>query len=133
MHKLPGPPNIEMPKFEITVQGVTKLLEGLNGGKAFGPDKLPNLILKLAANKITPFLKIIFDQSLQTGKLPDDWLEANVAPVFKKGHRHSPANYMPNYANTSFVNKLCPIFRKTKFYHLYNMAFDQNTTCESQL
>ena len=42
---------------------------------------------------ISPFLKIIFDQSLQTSKLPDDWVEANVAPVFKKGDRHSPANY----------------------------------------
>ena len=73
-----------MPKFEITVQGVTKLLEGLNGGKAPGPDELPNLILKNAANEISPYPKIIFDQSLQTGKLPDDWVEANVAPVFKK-------------------------------------------------
>ena len=90
--KLPGPPNTEMPKFEITVQGVTKLLEGLNGGKASGPDELANLILKNAA-EISPFLKIIFDQSLQTGKLPDDWVEAIVAPVFKKGDRHSPANY----------------------------------------
>ena len=95
--KLPGPPNTEMPKFEITVQGVTKLLEGLNGGKASGPDELPNLILKNAANEISPFLKIIFDQSLQTSKLPDDWVEANVAPgpVFKKGDQHSPANYRP--------------------------------------
>ena len=55
-----------MPKFEITVglQDVTKLLEGLNGGKASGPDELPILILKNAANEISPFLKIIFDQSL---------------------------------------------------------------------
>ena len=84
-----------MPKFEITVQGVTKLLEGLNGEKASGPDELPNLILKNAADEISPFLKIIFDQSLQTGKLQDDCVEANVAPVFKKEVRHSPANYWP--------------------------------------
>ena len=75
--KLLGPPNTEMPKFEITVQGVTKLLEGLSGGKASGPDELPNLILKNAANKICPFFIIIFDQSLQTGKLPDDWVGAS--------------------------------------------------------
>ena len=84
-----------MPKCEITVQGVTKLLEGLNGGKVSGPNKLPNLILKNAANKISPFVEIIFDQSLQTGNLPDDWVEANVAPVFKKGDRHYTANYRP--------------------------------------
>ena len=112
-----------MPEFEITVQGVTKLLEGLNGGKAPGPVELPNLILKNAANEISPFPKIIFDQSLQTGKLPDDWVEANVAPVFMKGIgtlRKTTGRYpshvcVPNYSNTSFVNKLCPIFRKTKF------------------
>ena len=72
--KLPGP-NTEMPKFEIAVQGVTKLLEGLNGGKASGSDELLNWILNNAVNKISPSLKIIFDQSLQTGKLPDDWVE----------------------------------------------------------
>ena len=70
--KLPGQPNTQMHKFEITVQGVTKLLEGLNVGKASGPDELPNLFLKSAANKTSTFLKIIFHQSLQTGKLPDD-------------------------------------------------------------
>ena len=92
---VPGPPNTEMLKFKITVQGGTKLLEGLNGGRAPGPDELPNLILKNAANKISPFLRIRFDQSLQAGKLPDDWVEANVTPVFKKGDQHSPANYTP--------------------------------------
>ena len=81
-----------MPKFEINVQGVTKLLESLNGGKAHGPDELPNLILKNAANEISPFLSIIFYQPLQTGKLLDDREEVNVAPVFKKGDWHCPAN-----------------------------------------
>ena len=65
------------------MQGVTKSLEGLNGVKTSGLDELPNLILHNAANEISPFLKISFDQSLQTGKLPDDWVEANVALIFK--------------------------------------------------
>ena len=59
--KLPGPPNTEMPKFEITVEGVTKLFKGLNGGKASGLDELLNLIVKNATNEISPFPKIIFD------------------------------------------------------------------------
>ena len=42
-----------MPKFEITFQGVNKLLKGLNGRKASGPDKLSNLILKNGANEIS--------------------------------------------------------------------------------
>ena len=75
-----------MTKFEITVQGVTKLLDGLNSRQASGPDELPNLIIKNASSQISPFLKIIIDQSLQTGKFLDDCVEAdNVAPVFKNG------------------------------------------------
>ena len=32
-------------------------------------------------------IKIIFDRSLQTGKLPADWMKANVMPMFKKGDK----------------------------------------------
>ena len=139
--KLPGPPNTEMPKFEITVQGVTELLEGLNGGKAPGPDKLPNLILKNAANEISPFLKIIFDQSLQTGKLPDDWVEANVAPVFKKGDWHSPANYRLISLTCVCVKLLEHIICKQNMSHFsenkiltpVQHGFRSKHSCESQL
>ena len=120
-----------MHKFEIIVQGETKLLESLNGGKAPGPDKLTNLILKNAANEISPFLRI----SLQTGKLPDDWVEANFAPVFKKGDQHSPADYRPISLTCVCVKLLDHIickqlmfhFSKNKILTLYNMTFDQNT------
>ena len=109
-----------MPKFEITVQGVTKLLQCLNGGKASRPDELPNLILKNAANKISLFPKIIFDQFSQTGKLPDDWVVANVAPVFKKGNRHSQANYMPIFLTCVCAKLLEHIICKQIMPHFSN-------------
>ena len=137
----PGPPNTEMPKFEITVQGVTKLLEGLNGGKASGLDELLNLILKNAANEISPFLKISFDQSLQTGKLPDDWVEANVAPVFKKGDRHSLAKYRPISVTCVcaklFEHIICKQitshFSENKILTPVHHDFRSKHSCESQL
>ena len=130
-----------MPKFEITVQGVTKLLEGLNGGKASGPDELPNLILKNAANKISPFFKIIFDQSLQSGKLPDDWVEANVAPVFKKEDRHSPANYRPisltcvcaKLLEHIICKQIMSHFSENKILTPVQHGFRSKHSCESQL
>ena len=139
--KLPGPPNTEMPKFEITIQGVTKLLEGLNGRKAPGPDECPNLILKNAANEISPFLKIIFDQSLQTGKLPDDWVDANVAPVFKKGDRHSPANYRPisltcvcaKLLKRMICKQIMSHFSENKILTPVQHGFRSKHSCESQL
>ena len=52
---------------------------GLNSGKAPRPDELPKLILQNAANEISLYDRIIFKQSLQTGKLPDDWVEIDQA------------------------------------------------------
>ena len=105
-----------MLEFGITVQGVTKLLKGINGEKASGPDELPNLILTNAANEYPPFLKIMFDQTLQTGKLPDDWLEANDVPVFKQWDRHSP-NYRPLSLRCVCAKLLENIIRKQITFH----------------
>ena len=32
-----------------------------------------------------PILTLIYNESLAQGTVPDDWRQANVAPVFKKG------------------------------------------------
>ena len=37
----------------------------------------------------------IFQSSNDTGKFPSDWLNANIAPVYKKGDVHLPENYRP--------------------------------------
>ena len=93
--KLEGPPTSDMDNIEITQSGITKLLSELNADKTHRPDELPNSILKNAAKEISPFLTDIFEHSIQTGKLPDEWVEANVAPIFKKGDRHTAFNYRP--------------------------------------
>ena len=56
----------------------------LKPGKAAGPDQLKPLLLKELRDEIAPITKIIFEKSLQTGKLPSDWVTANVMPVLKK-------------------------------------------------
>ena len=40
-------------------------------------------------------LKIIFDLSIKTGRLPHDWQSAVVSPMYKKGVKSDPANYRP--------------------------------------
>ena len=44
----------------------------------------------LKSNKI-----IAYKVLLISSKLPSDWLNANVAPIFKKGDVHLPENYRP--------------------------------------
>ena len=84
-----------MPEINISENGLMKLLQNLKPGKAAGPDKLKPLLLRELREEIAPIIQIIFDRSLKTGKLPADWMKANVMPVFKKGDKYLAANYRP--------------------------------------
>ena len=79
----------------VSEEGVSKLLQETNPRKASGPDMIPARLLKECADKLAPILVVIFNKSLQTGTVPDDWKNANVSAVFKKGQRYDPANYRP--------------------------------------
>ena len=74
----------KMPEIEISKNGLLKLLKNLKPGKAAGPDRLKPLLLRELREEIAPIIKIIFDRSLQTGKLPADWVKANVMPVLRR-------------------------------------------------
>ena len=82
---------------DITVdpKGVTKLLDRLNVHKASGPDRLNARVLKECSNEISPILALIYNESLARGDVPDEWRQANVSPVFKKGEKYNAANYRP--------------------------------------
>ena len=82
---------------DITVdpKGVTKLLDGLNVHKASGPDGLNARVLKECSNEISSILALIYNESLARGEGPDEWRQANVSPVFKKGEKYDAANYRP--------------------------------------
>ena len=80
---------------EFTCNGILKLLQNLKPFKAAGPDKLKPFLLRELRDEIAPIIQIIFERSLQTGKLPADWCKAQVTPIFKKGNKSSAANYRP--------------------------------------
>ena len=56
----------------INIKKVTKLLKTIDVGKATGLDKIPNSLLKIAADVVAPSLTGIFNQSLVTGIFPSD-------------------------------------------------------------
>ena len=89
-----------MKPFNITTNGITKLLKNLNPYKAQGPDNLSPRILKELADEISP-LQLIYTKSLDTGEVPADWHTANVSPVYKKGLKFAAENYP---VSTNFTN-----------------------------
>ena len=72
-----------------------KLLKGLNHSKAVGPNELHPRVLKKLADELGPVFAHLFQQSLDLGKIPTEWLLANIYPLFKKGDRALASNYRP--------------------------------------
>ena len=52
-------------------------------------------MLKESSSEIAPILALIYNETLAQGTVPDDWRQANVAPIFKKGEKYDAANYRP--------------------------------------
>jgi len=82
-------------QLNITENGICTFLKKLDPTKANGPDQIPTRILKEAYNEIAPFLTIILRQSLITGELFEDWRQANITAIYKKGDRSQAVNYRP--------------------------------------
>ena len=106
--------------------------------KADGPDKIPTRFLKDYADDISKFLKIIFHNSYSTGDRTQDWLTADVIPIFKKGGEKPSLNYKPHSHHLQTTNG-------THHTHIIRHCDSQNKlqncqhgfkkqhSCESQL
>src|SRR3989442_12047029 len=47
-------------------------------------------------------LRLLFNKSIDTTEIPNDWKKANITPIFKKGKRSSAENYRPVSLTTFF-------------------------------
>ena len=131
----------DIPPLDFQKQGIINLLRNINVKKANGPDNLPCWVLKEAAEEIAPFLQLIFNQSMNTGQVPDDWKKANITPVFKKGSRTAACNYRP----ISLTSVPCKIMEHIIFHHMmahldthrilvdFQHGFRKGYSCETQL
>eukprot|EP00061_Rhincodon_typus_P001470 g14883.t1 len=79
----------------ITNEKVLVKLIGLNVDKSPGPDVLHPRVLKEIAEETVEALVVIFPESLESGRVPEDKKAADVTPLFKKGVRQKMENYRP--------------------------------------
>ena len=79
----------------VTSTAVKEKLQALNPCKAQGPDQIPPRVLKELSEELSVPLCTLFNMSLESGEIPDDWKTAVVTALFKKGTRSDPSNYRP--------------------------------------
>ena len=89
----------------FTEDEVLKKLKRLKPEKSSGPDGMHPLVLHRCADSLAIPLSMIFNKSYEEGRVPMDWKDANVSPIFKKGNRNDPGNFRP-VSLTSVVCKM---------------------------
>ena len=130
-----------MPSINISVNGILKQLKDLNPHKAAGPDNIKPLVLRQLREEIAPVIQVLFQKSIDTGRVPKDWNGANVCPLFKKGEKSEASNYRPISLTCILCKVLEHIIASNVVKHLdrHNTLYDlqhgfrSKRSCETQL
>ena len=85
-----------------------KYIQNLKQGKSAGPDNIPAVILKDAADCICKPLTMIFNSSFRLGTFPDRWKIARITPIYKSGAKDDTNNYRP----ISILSVLSKLYEK---------------------
>ncbi len=96
----------------ITELETQKVLEIRNPSKGAGPDGLFPKALKTPSPYIASTLSYIFNLSLQTSQIPDDWLNAIVTPVAKVPRTTDPNLFKPISLASVVCKVLGAIFKE---------------------
>ena len=105
-------------EINITESEVYDKLFSLNPNKAPGPDCLHPQLLKNCASSLTRPLFLLYTQSLNSGKIPEEWKRANIMQIFKKGSKTEANNYRPISLTSQLVKVLESLIRTKMIQYL---------------
>ena len=112
---------------EVTEERVRELIDGMKENSAPGPDGFPPVLLKTLRDEIARPIAILFKKSLDDGQIPDEWREAEITPIHKKGSKADPGNYR-GVSFTSVVGKMMERMVKNEISkHVENGALMSKT------
>ena len=123
----------------VTETQVSSLFETLDANKS--SIDIPNKLIKLAAGPLSvPFTKI-YNQSIETGIVPNVLKVSQVTPVYKNGDVTDPGNYRPISTLSPFskvferliYNQLNSFLEKHEIMYKYQFGFRKGYSTEQAI
>ena len=125
----------------VTPVDVEQEIRTLNVNSSMGADGMHPRLLSRCASSLAYPLCTIFNASLQEGVLPQEWLQSQIVPIFKKNARLDPLNYRP-VAITSvpcktlekvLVSRLTPYLESNNLLSEHQFGFRSQRSTVDQL
>ena len=113
----------------VNERTVVKYIQNLKQGKSAGPDNIPTVILKDAADFICKPLTITFNSSFRLGTFPDRWKIVRIMPIYKSGAKDDTNNYRP----ISILSVLSKLYEKIAHDQLIDFLQSNKKPTKNQL
>ena len=80
----------------ITQDEIKRCIRNLKNNKCCSDDGIKNEYIKSTQLIMLPIYEKLFNLIFSSGKIPPQWLEGNIIPIYKrKGEKNKPENYRP--------------------------------------
>ena len=103
-----------MEELTTTESQILLALKTLNISKSPGPDEIGARLLVELSKSICHPIRTLFETSIKTASIPNDWKEGNISDIYKKGNKSLLCNYRP----ISITSILCKCMERIIRKHI---------------
>ena len=101
--------NLALENVLFTPEMVGKSLQKVSKSQYVGPDGIPSIFVYYVKDYIVEPLCKVFTRCFYEGKLPRDWLDANVLPIYKG---KNDVTKLDNYRPISLTSMVCKLMER---------------------
>ena len=112
----------------FSTDGFLKIIRNRDPNKAQEHNMISSRMIKICDTSICRPLQLIFQSCLESGKFPNEWKKANVAPVQKKGGKEILKNYRP----ISLLPIAGKIFERLFYDRMFEFFMENNLISKNQ-
>ena len=126
---------------EVTVDDIAEAINKLSPESAPGPDGIPPVLLKKCVKSLNEPFRILWTESMRTGKIPSRLKLGVISPVHKNGPRSQAKNYRPITLTSHIIKifervltkKLVEYLETNLLFNAQQHGFRKGRSCLSQL